>query len=126
MVGDEVKEAENHTGLWAWKVPQADGSVRYTQSTGDVRFFDVDFSYNPDKQILHDISLYAHPGEKVAFVGSTGAGKTTITNLINRFYDIQDGKIVYDGIDIADIKKMTCAVPLVSCCRTLTSLPERF
>ena len=105
MVGDEVKEAENHTGLWAWKVPQADGSVRYTQLTGDVRFFDVDFSYNPDKQILHDISLYAHPGEKVAFVGSTGAGKTTITNLINRFYDIQDGKIVYDGIDIADIKK---------------------
>lgn len=105
MVGDEVKEAENHTGLWAWKVPQADGSVRYTKLTGDVRFFDVDFSYNPDKQILHDISLYAHPGEKVAFVGSTGAGKTTITNLINRFYDIQDGKIVYDGIDIADIKK---------------------
>ena len=105
MVGDEVKEAENHTGLWAWKVPQADGSVRYTQLTGDVRFFDVDFSYNPDKQILHDITLYAHPGEKVAFVGSTGAGKTTITNLINRFYDIQDGKIVYDGIDIADIKK---------------------
>lgn len=105
MVGDEVKEAENHTGLWAWKAPQADGSVRYTKLTGDVRFFDVDFSYNPDKQILHDISLYAHPGEKVAFVGSTGAGKTTITNLINRFYDIQDGKIVYDGIDISDIKK---------------------
>jgi ATP-binding cassette subfamily B protein len=105
MVGDELKEAENHTGLWAWKVPQSDGAVRYTQLTGDVRFFDVDFSYNPDKQILHDISLYAHPGEKVAFVGSTGAGKTTITNLINRFYDIQDGKIVYDGIDIAEIKK---------------------
>nr|WP_319216416.1 ABC transporter ATP-binding protein [uncultured Trichococcus sp.] len=105
MVDDEVKEAENHTGLWAWKVPQPDGSVRYTKLTGDVRFFDVDFSYNPDKQILHDISLYAHPGEKIAFVGSTGAGKTTITNLINRFYDIQDGKIVYDGIDIADIKK---------------------
>lgn len=105
MVGDEVKEDENHTGLWAWKVPQADGSVRYTKLTGDVRFFDVDFSYNPNKQILHDISLYAHPGEKIAFVGSTGAGKTTITNLINRFYDIQDGKIVYDGINIADIKK---------------------
>jgi ATP-binding cassette subfamily B protein len=104
-VGKELLEAENHTGLWAWKVPKADGSFRYTELTGDVRFFDVDFSYNPDKQILHDISLYAHPGEKVAFVGSTGAGKTTITNLINRFYDIQDGKIVYDGIDIADIKK---------------------
>ena len=72
MVGDEVKEAENHTGLWAWKVPQADGSVRYTKLTGDVRFFDVDFSYNPDKQILHDISLYAHPGEKVSFRGIDG------------------------------------------------------
>ena len=105
MVGNELMEAENHTGLWAWKVPESDGSVRYTQLTGDVRFFDVDFSYNPDKQILHDISLYAHPGEKIAFVGSTGAGKTTITNLINRFYDIEQGEILYDGINIQDIKK---------------------
>ncbi len=94
-----------HTGTWAWKVPQPDGSVTYTKLTGDVRFFDVDFGYSPDKMVLHDITLYAEPGQKVAFVGATGAGKTTITNLINRFYDLADGKIRYDGININRIKK---------------------
>ncbi len=92
--------------MWAWKHPHsADGSVTYTELTGDVRFEDVTFGYNEDKIILHDISLFAKPGQKLAFVGSTGAGKTTITNLINRFYDIQEGKIRYDGINITKIKK---------------------
>ena len=92
--------------MWAWKHPHsADGSVSYTELKGDVRFEDVTFGYNEDKTILHDISLYAKPGQKLAFVGSTGAGKTTITNLINRFYDIQKGKIRYDGINITKIKK---------------------
>ena len=92
--------------MWAWKHPHsADGSVTYTELTGDVRFEDVTFGYNPDKVILKDISLFAKPGQKLAFVGSTGAGKTTITNLINRFYDIQEGKIRYDGINITKIKK---------------------
>ena len=92
--------------MWAWKHPHsADGSVTYTELTGDVRFEDVTFGYNEDKTILHDISLFAKPGQKLAFVGSTGAGKTTITNLINRFYDIQDGKIRYDGININKIRK---------------------
>ncbi len=94
-----------HTGTWAWKVPQDDGSVAYTKLTGDVRFFDVDFGYSEDKIVLHDITLYAEPGQKVAFVGATGAGKTTITNLINRFYDLADGRIRYDGININRIKK---------------------
>ncbi len=94
-----------HTGTWAWKVPQADGSFTYTKLTGDVRFFEVDFGYTEDKIVLHDISLYAEPGQKVAFVGATGAGKTTITNLINRFYDLADGKIRYDGININRIRK---------------------
>ena len=94
------------SGMWAWKHPHsADGSVTYTELNGDVRFEDVTFGYNEDKTILHDISLFAKPGQKLAFVGSTGAGKTTITNLINRFYDIQDGKIRYDGINIKKIKK---------------------
>ena len=84
---------------------QADGSVDYVELTGDVVFDDVDFGYNPDKMVLHNVDLYATPGQKIAFVGSTGAGKTTITNLINRFYDIQDGKIRYDGININKIKK---------------------
>ena len=102
----EFEEADHHTGMWAWKHPHsADGSVTYTELTGDVRFEDVTFGYNEDKTILHDISLFAKPGQKLAFVGSTGAGKTTITNLINRFYDIQDGKIRYDGINIKKIKK---------------------
>ena len=92
--------------MWAWKHPHsADGSVCYTELKGDVRFENVTFGYNEDKTILHDISLYAKPGQKLAFVGSTGAGKTTITNLINRFYDIQEGKIRYDGINITKIKK---------------------
>ncbi len=99
-------ESDGYTGRWAWKhVHQADGSVDYIELKGDVVFNDVDFGYNDDKIVLHNIKLYAKPGQKIAFVGSTGAGKTTITNLINRFYDIQDGKIRYDGININKIKK---------------------
>ena len=101
-----LTECEERTGLWAWKHPhQADGTVTYTKLQGEVVLDDVDFGYNPDKMVLHNISLYAKPGQKIAFVGSTGAGKTTITNLINRFYDIADGKIRYDGININKIKK---------------------
>ncbi|HIR77184.1 MAG TPA: ABC transporter ATP-binding protein [Candidatus Choladousia intestinipullorum] len=101
-----ITECKERTGMWAWKHPHsADGSVTYTELKGDVRFEDVTFGYNEDKVILKNISLYAKPGQKLAFVGSTGAGKTTITNLINRFYDIQDGKIRYDGINIRKIKK---------------------
>ena len=101
----ELEETDERTNLWAWKHPHSDGTITYTRLTGDVRFYDVDFGYNPDKIVLHDITLYAEPGQKVAFVGATGAGKTTITNLINRFYDIADGKIRYDGININKIKK---------------------
>ena len=101
----ELTETPEKTNIWAWKHPHEDGTVTYTQLRGDVRFFDVDFGYNPDKIVLHDVTLYAEPGQKVAFVGATGAGKTTITNLINRFYDIADGKIRYDGININKIKK---------------------
>ena len=101
-----LTECEERTGIWAWKHPhQADGTVTYTKLQGDVQLFDVDFEYEPNKPVLHDISLYAKPGQKVAFVGATGAGKTTITNLLNRFYDIADGKIRYDGININKIKK---------------------
>ena len=101
-----IIECKERTGMWAWKHPHsADGSVSYTELTGDVRFEDVTFGYNEDKVILKDISLFAKPGQKLAFVGSTGAGKTTITNLINRFYDIQEGKIRYDGTNITKIKK---------------------
>lgn len=101
-----IIECKERTGMWAWKHPHsADGSVSYTELTGDVRFEDVTFGYNEDKVILKDISLFAKPGQKLAFVGSTGAGKTTITNLINRFYNIQEGKIRYDGINITKIKK---------------------
>ena len=102
---DQLTESAERTGLWAWKQPQADGSFRYTQVRGDIVFDHVDFGYVPEKTVLHDIQLYGRPGQKIAFVGSTGAGKTTITNLINRFYDIQDGKIRYDGININKIKK---------------------
>lgn len=99
-------ECSERTGVWAWKHPhQADGSITYTKLTGDVRLFDVDFAYEEGKSVLHNISLYAKPGQKVAFVGATGAGKTTITNLLNRFYDIADGKIRYDGININKIRK---------------------
>ena len=102
----ELVETKEHTGLWAWKHPHsADGSVTYTKLAGDVVMEHVDFAYDPEKPVLHDISLYARPGQKVAFVGATGAGKTTITNLINRFYDIADGKIRYDGININKIHK---------------------
>lgn len=102
----ELVECSERTDIWAWKHPHsADGSVTYTRLMGDVRLKEVDFGYNPDKIVLHDVSLYAEPGQKVAFVGATGAGKTTITNLINRFYDIADGKIRYDGININKIKK---------------------
>ena len=105
-VNGELVEAGEHTGLWAWKHPHsADGSVTYTKLSGDVVMEHVDFAYEPEKPVLHDISLYARPGQKVAFVGATGAGKTTITNLINRFYDIADGKIRYDGININKICK---------------------
>ena len=100
-----LTETDHRTGIWAWKHPHADGTVTYTRMAGDVQFFDVDFGYVPEKIVLHDVSLYAKPGEKVAFVGATGAGKTTITNLINRFYDLADGKIRYDGININKIKK---------------------
>ncbi|MBQ4317104.1 MAG: ABC transporter ATP-binding protein, partial [Clostridia bacterium] len=98
-------EAEKRTGIWAWKQPQPDGSYTMTLLKGDVRMTNVDFGYVPEKTVLHDVTLYAEPGQKVAFVGSTGAGKTTITNLINRFYDINDGSITYDGINITDIRK---------------------
>lgn len=98
-------ETPEKTNIWAWKHPHEDGTITYQQVKGDVRFYDVDFGYNPDKIVLHNITLYAEPGQKVAFVGATGAGKTTITNLINRFYDIADGKIRYDGININKIKK---------------------
>ena len=100
-----LEEYPERTNVWAWKHPHHDGTITYTRLRGDVRFYGVDFGYVPGKTVLHDISLYAKPGQKVAFVGSTGAGKTTITNLINRFYDIQDGKIRYDGINIKKIKK---------------------
>lgn len=105
MVDGQIQEAEYRTGHWAWKHPHKDGTITYTPLTGDVRLFDVDFAYVPGNTILHNISLYAKPGQKVAFVGATGAGKTTITNLLNRFYDIEDGKIRYDGININKIKK---------------------
>ncbi|RST95696.1 ABC transporter [Vagococcus vulneris] len=100
-------ETSERTGIWAWKEPLTEGSYRYTKLTGDVVFEHVDFSYDENKQILFDINLYAKPGQKVAFVGATGAGKTTITNLINRFYDIQNGKIIYDGIDVNTINKQS-------------------
>ena len=103
--GDNLTEADGRTGLWAWKHPHSDGSVTYTKLTGDIVFDDVDFGYVPEKIVLHNVSLYAQPGQKLAFVGATGAGKTTITNLINRFYDIADGKIRYDGININKIHK---------------------
>ena len=100
-----ITETKEHTGVWAWKHPHADGTLTYTKLEGDVRLFDVDFEYEKGHQVLYDVSVYAKPGQKVAFVGATGAGKTTITNLINRFYDIADGKIRYDGININKIKK---------------------
>ena len=101
----ELTESKERTGLWAWKHPHGDGTLTYTKMRGEVRFYDVDFGYNEEKIVLHNISLYAEPGQKVAFVGSTGSGKTTITNLINRFYDLADGKIRYDDININKIKK---------------------
>ena len=100
-----IVPSEKRTGAWAWKHPHGDGSVTYTPVKGDVQLLNVDFSYEEGKPVLHDVSVYAKPGQKVAFVGATGAGKTTITNLINRFYDIEDGKIRYDGININKIKK---------------------
>ena len=104
-VDGELTECEERTGTWAWKHPHGDGTTTYTLLQGDVRIENMDFGYVPEKTVLHDITLYAEPGQKIAFVGATGAGKTTITNLINRFYDIDDGKIRYDGININKIKK---------------------
>lgn len=101
----QLIEVKERTGMWAWKHPHKDGTLTYTKLAGDVRMFEVDFGYTENKIVLHDVSLYAEPGQKIAFVGATGAGKTTITNLINRFYDIADGKIRYDGININKIKK---------------------
>ena len=103
--GGSLTECAERTGRWAWKCPREDGSFTLVPLRGDVRFFDVDFGYVPEKAVLHDVSLYAKPGQKLAFVGATGAGKTTITNLINRFYDIADGKIRYDGVNINHIRK---------------------
>ena len=100
-----ITETDEHTGHWAWRHPHGDGTLTYTELRGDVRMVDVDFAYEEGKQVLYDISVYAEPGQKVAFVGATGAGKTTITNLINRFYDIADGKIRYDGINVNKIRK---------------------
>ena len=100
-----ISETAEHTGKWAWKHPHGDGTLTYTPLEGDVRMVDVDFEYEAGKPVLHDVSVFAEPGQKVAFVGATGAGKTTITNLINRFYDIADGKIRYDGININKIRK---------------------
>ena len=100
-----ITECEERTGIWAWKHPHSDGTLTYTEWKGDVRFHDVTFSYDGKKTVLKNVSLYAMPGQKIAFVGSTGAGKTTITNLINRFYDVSEGKITYDGINIKKIKK---------------------
>ncbi len=105
IVNGEITETAEHTGMWAWKHPHSDGTITYQKLEGEVRMFDVDFGYTEDKTVLKNITLYAEPGQKVAFVGATGAGKTTITNLINRFYDIADGKIRYDGININKIKK---------------------
>lgn len=101
----EIEECSERTGMWAWKHPHGDGTLTYTEWKGDVRFHDVTFSYDGKKTVLKNVSLYARPGEKIAFVGSTGAGKTTITNLINRFYDVDEGKITYDGINVKKIKK---------------------
>jgi len=102
---DQIVEAKEHTGIWAWKHTNPDGTSSYKKLTGDVRFFNVKFGYEENKHVLNDISLFAKPGQKIALVGATGAGKTTITNLLNRFYDINEGKILYDEIDIKTIKK---------------------
>lgn len=102
----EITEVKEHTGLWAWKKVAENGEKEYVKLAGDVRMHDVNFSYVEGKEVLHQIELYAKPGQKIAFVGSTGAGKTTITNLINRFYDVQDGTITYDGIPIREINKV--------------------
>ena len=104
-VNGEIVECKERTGMWAWKHPHEDGTTTYTKLMGDVRMENMDFGYTPEKLVLHDVTLYAEPGQKVAFVGATGAGKTTVTNLINRFYDVADGKIRYDGININKIKK---------------------
>ena len=101
----KLKETKEKTGIWAWKHPHHDGTLEYIELKGNIEFHDVDFGYEENKLVLQDINLYAKPGQKIAFVGATGAGKTTITNLINRFYDIEDGKIRYDGININKIKK---------------------
>ena len=110
--GDDLVETPERTNIWAWRIPHRDGTVEYKLLRGDVRLENVDFGYTPEKQVLYDVNVYAEPGQKVAFVGATGAGKTTITNLINRFYDIQDGQILYDGIDIKRINKESLRLSL--------------
>ncbi len=120
-----LSECKERTNVWAWKHPHHDGTVTYTRMRGDVRFYDVDFGYTPEKTVLHNITLYAKPGQKLAFVGSTGAGKTTITNLINRFYDIEDGKIRYDDININKIKKADLRRSLGIVLQDTNCLPER-
>lgn len=120
-----ITETDHRTGQWAWKHPHHDGTLTYPPLQGDVRFADMSFGYDEKKIVLHDLTLYAEPGQKVAFVGSTGAGKTTITNLINRFCDVQDGKIRYDGININKIKKLIFAGASELYCRTRTCLPEQ-
>lgn len=103
-----LTETDKRTGIWAWKHPHHDGTLDYVELKGHIELYDVDFGYEEDNLVLHDVSLYAKPGQKIAFVGATGAGKTTITNLLNRFYDIEDGKIRYDGINIKRLKRMIC------------------
>ena len=121
-----LTETDERTNVWAWKHPhRAQGTITYQKLKGDITFDDVDFGYEEGKTVLHHIQLYATPGQKIAFVGSTGAGKTTITNLINRFYDIADGKIRYDGINITKSRRAICGDRWAWCCRTPTSSPAR-
>ena len=120
-----VHEAEHHTGRWAWKHPHGDGTLTYTPLKGAVEFENVEFGYAPNKIVLNGITLYADPGQKIAFVGSTGAGKTSITKLINRFYDVPVGKIRYDGININKIKRRICEDPCPWFCRTPICSPGR-
>lgn len=121
----KLVECPERTDIWAWKHPHSNGTLTYTKMQGKIIFDDVDFGYEENKIVLHNVTLYAEPGQKVALVGATGAGKTTITNLINRFYDIADGKIRYDDININKIKNQICAILSALCCRKSIFLPVR-